>query len=776
MSSKNQINNFLSKGQTLKNIKIKNLIIPKIFLFKVNEFKLKKNYFVKQIQNKFKNKIIIRSSNFIEDGKSDSFAGYFESVLNVDSQNSKEIISSIEKVINSYKNYNSKKNEILIQPMIQNTNISGVITTCDLKNASPYYVIDINYGKDTTAVTSGKKNTKQIIIPRSRKSLNNPYKKIIWLADKLEKKFNNSYLDIEFAIKKNKIYLFQVRPISKKIINSTKNKLTEKDLEISLKKIEKKIIKLQKKHPNLLGDTTFFGVMPDWNPAEIIGVKPKPLALSMYQELVTDYVWAESRKKFGFRDVTSNHLMTNFYGTPFIDVRVDFNSWLPNDLNKVTSNKLIKFYLKKFKSNLNYHDKVEFKIIFSCFTPSTDLKLKQLKKNNFHKNEIQQIRKKLIKINNLAFTEIKTLINNLDTLKKKQEELNKSKMYPIDKAYWLLEDCKKYGTYSFAGLARCGFIAIEIINDLVKEKIFSENDKNEYLKSIKTITSDLIIEKIKLNKKEFLNKYGHLRPNTYEISSKNYFEGYDEYFVNKDKVHLKKNNKFKFSKKQTSSINKFLKKNFKNINIKKLDNFLKQSIYYREYGKFIFTKSIDLIFNEIKKISIKNNISNYRQSFLEINDIKNLYYNLDNENIKNLLNKKINQNIKKYIYNRNIRLPEVITSANDIYYFEEKIGKINFVTNNAVIGKIKKLNKNNLKKLNNLIIVIESADPGYDFIFDQNIKGLITKYGGANSHMSIRCSELGIPAAIGVGNNLFESLKDNNLIELDCDQNKINFI
>ena len=47
--------------------------------------------------------------------------------------------------------------------------------------------------------------------------------------------------------------------------------------------------------------------------------------------------------------------------------------------------------------------------------------------------------------------------------------------------------------------------------------------------------------------------------------------------------------------------------------------------------------------------------------------------------------------------------------------------------------------------------MIESADPGYDWIFTHDIKGLITKYGGAASHMAIRCAEFNLPAAIGSG-------------------------
>ena len=41
-----------------------------------------------------------------------------------------------------------------------------------------------------------------------------------------------------------------------------------------------KIAEATRPHPYLRGKRSIFGVMPDWNPAEIIGVRPRPLALS----------------------------------------------------------------------------------------------------------------------------------------------------------------------------------------------------------------------------------------------------------------------------------------------------------------------------------------------------------------------------------------------------------------------------------------------------------------------------------------------------------------
>ena len=65
-------------------------------------------------------------------------------------------------------------------------------------------------------------------------------------------------------------------------------------------------------------------------------------------------------------------------------------------------------------------------------------------------------------------------------------------------------------------------------------------------------------------------------------------------------------------------------------------------------------------------------------------------------------------------------------------------------------------------------MLIPQADPGYDWLLGHNILGLITKYGGANSHMAIRAAETGLAAAIGVGEKLYEPLASAGYVQLDC--------
>ena len=107
-----------------------------------------------------------------------------------------------------------------------------------------------------------------------------------------------------------------------------------------------------------------------------------------------------------------------------------------------------------------------------------------------------------------------------------------------------------------------------------------------------------------------------------------------------------------------------------------------------------------------------------------------------------------------------------------VFLFEQITKSGNFITEKSITTKkyfLKNLNEKNIFKIcNGKIIFVENADPGYDFLFNFNISGLVTKYGGANSHMAIRCSELNIPAVIGVGEKKFEELQEYQIIEINC--------
>jgi len=98
----------------------------------------------------------------------------------------------------------------------------------------------------------------------------------------------------------------------------------------------------------------------------------------------------------------------------------------------------------------------------------------------------------------------------------------------------------------------------------------------------------------------------------------------------------------------------------------------------------------------------------------------------------------------------------------------------NYITSKKTSGKIVDLSNGTDKvDLVGKIVLIKGADPGFDWIFSKPIKGLITQYGGVGSHMAIRAAEFGIPAAIGCGEVLYNTLVNANCVELDCGNHNI---
>jgi len=122
-----------------------------------------------------------------------------------------------------------------------------------------------------------------------------------------------------------------------------------------------------------------------------------------------------------------------------------------------------------------------------------------------------------------------------------------------------------------------------------------------------------------------------------------------------------------------------------------------------------------------------------------------------------------------------IALPSLVFGEEDFEIIQSHTVRPNFITNLLVRGELINTDTIDLEDYNLVsgsIVLLEKADPGFDWIFSKGIKGLITRFGGAASHMAIRCAEFGIPAAIGCGEVIYKDLIDKKIVELDC-KNKL---
>ena len=194
------------------------------------------------------------------------------------------------------------RNQVLVQPMLKNVKICGVAFTLDPNTKGNYYVINYDMTGSTSTITSGTgSDNKLLYIFKEKKcqkrKLPGYIVKLVVTLEELEKFFEKKNLDVEFAVtEEEELYIFQVRPLC---LNG--DFVDEKVQEKALCRIEDKIIEEQGKKPFLCGENVVYSVMTDWNPAEMIGVRPKQLAMSLYREIITDCIWAYQRDNYGYR-------------------------------------------------------------------------------------------------------------------------------------------------------------------------------------------------------------------------------------------------------------------------------------------------------------------------------------------------------------------------------------------------------------------------------------------------------------------------------------------
>jgi len=721
----------LTKADTLDALKplLKKSLIEKSVIFSVKDWLYNKEKILNKLKREFSGKVVIRSSALNEDTLRTSMAGYYTSVLNIPVEDTKAIINAVTQVINAYNDSddNYEQNQILIQKQTKDVLISGVVFTRKLETNSPYYVINYDDSGSTDSVTSGKAD-KKVEIMRNIESKNCPkiWRTLIQVIGEIESLLPDMPLDIEFAItKRNKVVIFQVRPLAV-------NRLLSKKMDVNIFDV---IDEMERSFEtgNAYSDMAF------WNPAEMIGTLPNKLDYSLYKYIITDKHWDTALSTMGYHDVNPATLMVEFGGKPYIDLKLTFNALLAGKLSKDIREKLVQFYFNKLFKHPELHDKVEFEIMHNCYYPCFKDSLKELTRNGFSQQEVNVIERVVKLHTNRIFKESMYWFAEAEH---GIEELNKSRTSILKQVNYksvdslicgikrLLDSCIDSGTIDFSRMARMAFIGNIWLKSMVKKGMITKEFYDSYLKSISVV------------------KIGeHLRPGTYNITSLRY-----------DKNP---------SIEKVMQIQKKTKVKIPDI-LKGKERFIRKSIEMRELVKFEFTKNLS---DAIELIAELGKLTGFTRAEMTQLDIETIITSKGRgeKDIKELWRFIIDARKKQRTINEKLSLPPILFSKLDFEVVPTYIAKPNFITRKIIEAEI----ANDLKDIEHKVVVIQNADPGYDWIFSRNIKGLVTCYGGVASHMSIRCAELGIPAAIGCGTEFYKKIRDGKYMNLNCVANSI---
>ncbi|TJZ74049.1 PEP-utilizing enzyme [Chitiniphilus eburneus] len=715
--------------------------------------------------------MVVRSSALAEDTASGSLAGRFESLLRVAPAGLPDAIATVVASMADAEGDVGGDNEVFVQPMLERVRLAGVAFGQDPATGAPYYVL--NYDDTTSrtdSVTAGQSNQlKTRYIHHLAPQQAEPLAGVVALIEELRALFGTSGLDLEFAVTDDALVLLQVRPLL--VEAAAVDAATHRDMLVH---IAAKIGHGQRPQPFLHGRRTVYGVMPDWNPAEIIGVRPKPLSLSLYRELVTDSIWAYQRHNYGYRNLRSFPLMLHFHGLPYIDVRVSFNSFVPRDIDGSLADKLVNHYIERLLAAPNLHDKVEFEIVFSCYTLDLPQRLEKLADAGFSAAERQRLADSLRSLTNRIVDNETGLWRSdrdkLSVLAARRDEILAADIDRVSRIYWLLEDCKRYGTLPFAGLARAGFIAVQMLRSLVSVGVLDRAAYDAFMNGLDTVSGQMTRDLAQLDRTTFLAKYGHLRPGTYDLLSPRYDEAPDLYFDWKRMMaeHAPAT-PFALSLAQMRAISRLLAEHGLAHDVVGLFDFLQAGVELREYAKFVFCRNLSDAMSLFRELGRDHGFSLDDMAYADIQCVYELY--AAGVDPVALIGESIERGRKRYAETCQIALPPLLTSPDDVFSFEMPATEPNFITLRQVTAPV--VSYRDRERLVGAIVAIPSADPGFDWLFSHNIAGFITAYGGANSHMAIRANELGLPAVIGAGEVLYGKWSAARMLNVDCANRRV---
>lgn len=734
--------------------------------------------FIARIQKTFKSRsLIVRSSALDEDRWQQSAAGAHQSVADVPAADAGKLAGAVRDVFSSYGTAR-REDQVLVQEMISDPAVSGVVMTRTPASGAPYYIFNFDdASRRTDTVTSGTgSELRTVTVYRAAPARYWPVEclKLRAAVMEIERLVGHDALNIEFAAASGgRVHILQVRPIA---ASWRQARVSDGRISAGIAAAQEQVASLAGRRPFLAGSSTALSVMSDWNPAEMIGTKPNRLALSLYRYLITDETWAQQRAQYGYRDVRPHALMTEVAGHPYIDLRVDFNSFIPAVLPGAMAGDLVNYYLSRLKAAPHLHDKVEFDILLTALSFDTGARLRELKGAGFTAGSLRLLRRALLDITRNGIARCPLDISAIRMLPARYEAIMSCRLPALERAQALLADARNIGVLHFSHLARNAFVAMGFLKSLSAAAIADREEVDAFLASLNTVSGLMRADAARVARRQmawadFVGVYGHLRPGTYDITSPCYADAPREFLrpmVNSVRAGGGPPGKSGFSPAARAAVGRALKREGLGIGAAEFERFARTAIEGRESGKFIFTRSLNAALKAVAQFGAGHGIAPEEMAHVRWEALGNLRGE-DAASRKAALLRLIEEGKEAYQRTQAVCLPDLIFERRDLKCMEHPRARPNFVTHKKVRGPAVTLTGRAVSDdLRGRIVVVEKADPGLDWIFGRGIAGFVTMYGGVNSHMAIRAAELQLPAAIGVGEALFLRLQRAAVVELDC--------
>ena len=698
--------------------------------------------------------VSVRSSATVEDGVNNSFAGMFETKLNVHKD---DLIEAIQCVVLSAKSdrvkeycklnnidYNNLKMRVIIQKMVD-SRISGVCFTRTTDNLNSMLIeaclglgealVSGNVTPDTFQVHRDNLEIEKQVIGYQKKMLtlsekeyrdvpsykcdkrkitDKEIKELVKVALKIERDLNYKAADIEWAFENNKLYILQARPIT--TINYSVTEVMTHVKEYT------DWIKLYNNEYNFMMQSASITAMEDNVMSKVLGFDIK----------LGNYIVLGGNE---YTSLNNQRIVSTF-----------FDHKLSDDIN------FFKLYAKKVKDII---DEIN---LFS----------NTISNKNFSFMSNEQLEKELIYLqelyikgfcpynlypDNYIYQKLKTLNVSPIIIDRVSKLINTTGIYSIDETLNILKIAKEINDNHYQ------------LNNL-DEKIISaiEDHKNKYgwMKAydlehdnMETYDTKYYLSRIK----ELLNEDVLVLINSIENKRLDSDKEFDE---------LLNNNHF------NELTNNFL--------IAMRDFIYLQTLLSESYTRMMFMGKISIMKEIVHRIH--KDIESYVS--LDFDEQREVIYNAENyekyvqENKYGKGRIKID-NYKKILKGKDISILKQKVNDYCLSFIKEEVKNAKIITGTSVNGGVVRGKAKIIKTIQDLskintgdILVADMTGPDYVTVFNK-VVAFVTDEGGLTCHAAIVSKEFNVPCIVGT-QFATQLLKDNTLIEVDANRGIITIL
>lgn len=714
------------KGRTLERLAPQLLCsrVPQGLCLSAAQWRASRAECVRRVQRRFGAGLVaVRSSRDGEDAPGESQAGRYRSCLDVAAADGAALAAAIDAVFASYRGARSW-DDVLVQAMVA-PRIVAVAATHAIEDGAPYYVFSLGDGARTDAVTRGDAPVRTVYLARDAEPpRDGDVARLYDALRELERLCGGEPVEAELALVDAQTVLLQVRPLNVALPDPRPARARRTALERELRDFAGA-------PTACLGERRVLALMPDWNTAELLGAHPRPLALDLFSRLVGGAAWRRARAALGYRRIGRVDLVAPFAGRPYVDVRASANSLLPAALDATSGAAVVDAWQARLVAQPALHDRYEFSIAQTCLDFDFD--------SAWHARYGGVLDAPRLAAYRDALREPTRRCLDLAALRRAQSHLARlPRRCDTADPSALLDAAEHDGALPFALLARQAFAGEALMRSALARGALAPERLALLQQSCVGATRELLE-----HGGDVRRRYGFLRAGTFEIATQ--CLAHLELAPLSPGAAPQPAAPFVLAPPERRAIDRLIAEAGLGLDADALVAHYRLARQAREHGKYALSQAVSCVLERIADLGARQGLDRETLGWLTLAE-------LDFEAPARL------RDIADAARTRHrvdalLRLPPVLDPRAPLDVVAIDAGTPTFVGAGRASARLLRVDASTPPAAvpHGAALAIESADPGFDWIFTRAPAALITAYGGPNSHMAIRCAELRVPAVLGLG-------------------------